>query len=61
MKLLSTVDDSIAEDGSIPSFWYGGYSYCLFEVLSTDKAFKQSYISWLNDNSSLNRKFIKPN
>ena len=60
MKLLHTTDDSIAEDETIPSFWYEGYSYCLFEDLHTE-LFKQPYISWVNDNSSLNRKFIKPN
>ena len=60
MKLLPTTDDSIEEDGSIPSFWYEGYSYYLLKVLSTNEYSKQSYIAWLNDNSSLNRKFTKP-
>ena len=60
MKLLSTADDSLAEDESIPTFWYADYSYYLTEVLVESRT-KHSYLEWLNDNSTLNRKFIKPN
>ena len=60
MKLLTTTDDSIAEDGSIPSFWYGGYSYdCLHKLKPYFKS--EPFSRWVKDNKTLNRKpILKP-
>ena len=57
MKLLPTTDDSMEEDGSIPSFWYKEYSYNLHHIL---KHYYKSepFITWLTDNERLNRKPI---
>ena len=52
MKLLPTTDDSIMEDGSIPSFWYGGYSYNYDRRLKP--YFKpESFAKWITDNEKL--------
>ena len=57
MKLLPTTDDSSAEDGSIPSFWYRGYSYNRIRKLQ--QYYKpESFTRWINDNENLNRKPI---
>lgn len=57
MKLLPTTDDSFAEDGSIPSFWYRRYSYnCIHKLQQYYKP--ESFATWVKDNESLNRKPI---
>ena len=57
MKLLPTTDDSISEDGSIPSFWYRECSYNWANELKP--YFKpEPFIAWVKDNESLNRKPI---
>ena len=57
MKLLPTTDDSIEEDGSMPSFWYRECSYNYDRRLKP--YFKpESFIAWVKDNESLNRKPI---
>ena len=57
MKLLYTTDDSISEDGSIPSFWYRECSYnCSNESKPYFKP--EPFIAWVKDNESLNRKPI---
>ena len=60
MKLLPTTDDSISEDGSIPSFWYRECSYSYLHKL--EAYFKpEPFIAWIKDNESLNRKpILKP-
>ena len=57
MKLLPTTDDSIMEDGSIPSFWYRGYSYNCPHKLKHHLE-PESFTRWINDNENLNRKPI---
>ena len=60
MKLLPTTDDSIDEDGSIPSFWYREYEYSLTSCIQKDYH-KESFTNWLTDNEKLNRKpILKP-
>lgn len=57
MKLLPTTDDSVAEDGSIPSFWYRECSYtCSNELKPYFKP--EPFIAWVKDNESLDRKPI---
>ena len=60
MKLLPTTDDSISEDGSIPSFWYRRYSYrYLLELTPYYKP--EPFSRWVEDNKTLNRKpILKP-
>ena len=57
MKLLPTTDDSISEDGSIPSFWYGECSYNYANELKPYYK-PEPFIAWVKDNESLNRKPI---
>ena len=57
MKLLPTTDDSMTEDGSIPSFWYRGYSYNYSNELKPYYK-PEPFIAWVKDNESLNRKPI---
>ena len=57
MKLLPTTDDSIAEDGSIPSFWYRECSYNYANKLKPYYK-PEPFIAWIKDNESLNRKPI---
>ena len=60
MKLLPTTDDSTEEDGSIPSFWYRGYSYNCTHKLKHHLEL-ESFARWINDNKTLNRKpILKP-
>ena len=67
MKLLTTTDDSMTEDGSIPSFWYRGYSYSYIGY-SYDRNAKlkpyykpEPFSKWVEDNKTLNRKpILKP-
>ena len=60
MKLLPTTDDSIDEDGSIPSFWYRKYSYGYLHEL-TPYYKPESFAIWAEDNKNLNRKpILKP-
>ena len=57
MKLLPTTDDSYAEDGSIPTFWYRGYSYnCMHKLQQYYK--QEPFTMWVKDNENLNRKPI---
>ena len=57
MKLLPTTDDSMAEDGSMPSFWYRGCSYNWANELKPYYK-PEPFIAWVKDNESLNRKPI---
>ena len=57
MKLLPTTDDSISEDGSIPSFWYRECSYNCPRKLKHHLE-PESFTRWINDNENLNRKPI---
>ena len=57
MKLLPTTDDSISEDGSIPSFWYREWSYNYANELKPYYK-PEPFIAWVKDNESLNRKPI---
>lgn len=60
MKLLPTTDDSVQEDGSIPSFWYREYEYNLIRFIKKD-CHKEPFAKWTEDNESLNRKpILKP-
>ena len=57
MKLLPTTDDSIEEDGSIPSFWYRRYSYSRIHKLQ--QYYKpEPFGTWVENNKTLNRKPI---
>ena len=60
MKLLPTTDDSLFEDGSIPSFWYRECSYNWNNEL--EPYYKsEPFIRWVEDNKTLNRKpILKP-
>ena len=57
MKLLPTTDDSIDEDGSIPSFWYREYSYSCFDEIKPYYE-PEPFIAWAKANEILNRKPI---
>lgn len=57
MKLLLTTDDSLTEDGSIPSFWYRECSYNWANELKPYYE-PEPFIAWVKDNESLNRKRI---
>jgi len=57
MKLLFTIDDSVTEDSSIPSFWYRS---CSYDCIHTLKPYQipVPFAEWEEDNEILNRKRI---